>query len=65
MNINCPAGELRGIELTSLGKRLYDDELKLVEQDPDGRRRYKIYGFEPRSRMSRGPTWRRSRAGGR
>lgn len=46
LNINCPAGEVRGIELTALGKRLYDDELKLVEQD-GGRRRYQIYGFEP------------------
>jgi 5'-nucleotidase len=46
INVNCPAGELRGIELTRLGKRLYDDELKLVEED-EGRKRYKIYGFEP------------------
>ena len=47
VNINCPAGGASGIELTKLGKRLYDDELKLVEQDDDGRRRYRIYGFEP------------------
>ena len=47
LNINCPAGELRGIEVARLGKRLYDDELQLVERDADGRRRYKIYGFEP------------------
>lgn len=47
ININCPAGDANGIALTTLGKRLYDDELKLVEQDPDGRRRYQIYGFEP------------------
>jgi 5'-nucleotidase len=47
LNINCPAGELRGIELARLGKRLYNDELKLVEQDSEGRRRYRIYGFEP------------------
>ncbi len=46
LNVNCPAGEVQGIELTGLGKRLYDDELKLVEQD-GGRRRYQIYGFEP------------------
>ena len=46
LNINCPAGEVHGIELTGLGKRLYDDELKLVEQE-GGRRRYQIYGFEP------------------
>lgn len=47
LNVNCPAGEARGIELTRLGKRLYDDELKLVEEASDGRRRYEIYGFEP------------------
>ena len=47
ININCPAGEPRGIEITRLGKRLYDDELKLVEEDDGSRRRYKIYGFEP------------------
>jgi 5'-nucleotidase len=47
ININCPAGEPEGIEVTRLGKRLYDDELKLVEEDGGGRKRYKIYGFEP------------------
>lgn len=54
VNINCPAGEARGIELTRLGKRLYDDELRLVETDPDGRRRYEIYGFEPSFEDERG-----------
>jgi 5'-nucleotidase len=47
VNINCPTGELRGIELTRLGKRLYDDQLELVEEGDRGRKRYKIYGFEP------------------
>jgi 5'-nucleotidase len=47
ININCPAGEPNGIEVTRLGKRLYDDELKLVEEGGDTRRRYQIYGFEP------------------
>jgi 5'-nucleotidase len=47
ININCPGREVRGIELTRLGKRLYDDELKLVEEGPEGRKRYEIYGFEP------------------
>jgi 5'-nucleotidase len=46
ININCPAGEPEGIEIARLGKRLYDDELQLVEEE-DGRRRYRIYGFEP------------------
>jgi 5'-nucleotidase len=47
ININCPAGEPSGAEVTRLGKRLYDDELKLIDEDDDGRRRYEIYGFEP------------------
>ena len=48
LNVNVPAGEVTGIEVTHLGKRLYNDELKLVDEDPEtGRRRYQIYGFEP------------------
>jgi 5'-nucleotidase len=48
INVNFPAGEPEGIEVTRLGKRLYNDELKLVDEDPEnGRRRYEIYGFEP------------------
>jgi 5'-nucleotidase len=48
INVNCPAGEATGVEVTHLGKRLYNDELKLVDEDSeDGRRRYEIYGFEP------------------
>jgi 5'/3'-nucleotidase len=47
LNVNCPAGEPQGIEVTRLGKRLYNDELKLVDEDGAGRRRYQIYGFEP------------------
>jgi 5'-nucleotidase len=46
LNVNCPAGEPGGIEVTRLGKRLYNDELRLVDED-GGRRRYRIYGFEP------------------
>lgn len=47
LNVNCPAGEPTGIEVTRLGKRLYNDKLRLVGEDGDGRRRYQIYGFEP------------------
>ena len=47
LNVNVPAGEPTGLEVTRLGKRLYDDELKLVEEDEKGRRSYRIYGFEP------------------
>jgi 5'-nucleotidase len=48
INVNSPGGEPTGVEVTHLGKRLYNDELKLVGEDDDsGRRRYQIYGFEP------------------
>ena len=48
LNVNCPAGSPSGIEVTHLGKRLYNDEMKLVDEDPEsGRHRYQIYGFEP------------------
>ena len=48
INVNCPAGDPSGVEVTHLGKRLYNDELKLVDEDAEGsRRRYEIYGFEP------------------
>ena len=47
LNVNCPSGVPTGVEVTHLGKRLYNDELKLVDQDSDGRRRYQIYGYEP------------------
>ncbi|HEY5976246.1 MAG TPA: 5'/3'-nucleotidase SurE [Solirubrobacterales bacterium] len=47
INVNCPAGEPRGIEVTRLGKRIYNDELKLVGEEGDKRRRYEIYGWKP------------------
>ena len=34
--------------MTKLGKRIYNDELKLVDEESDGgRRRYEIYGWQP------------------
>jgi 5'-nucleotidase len=46
LNINVPAGEPSGVEVTSLGKRIYKDELKL-EREEEHRRRYWIYGSDP------------------
>ncbi|HET7509559.1 MAG TPA: 5'/3'-nucleotidase SurE [Solirubrobacterales bacterium] len=46
INVNCPACEPTGIEVTKLGKRIYNDKLKLVREDGD-RRHYEIYGWEP------------------
>lgn len=47
LNVNCPGENPRGIDVTRLGKRLYNDELKQVDEDTEGRRRYQIYGFDP------------------
>jgi 5'-nucleotidase len=46
INVNCPAGEARGVEVTKLGKRIYNDELKLVGEDEE-RRQYEMYGWQP------------------
>jgi 5'-nucleotidase len=46
INVNCPRGEPTGVEVTKLGKRIYNDELKLVDED-GSRRRYEIYGWQP------------------
>ena len=46
LNINVPAGTPNGVEVTSLGKRIYRDELKL-EREEEHRRRYWIYGADP------------------
>ncbi|MBN8867629.1 MAG: 5'/3'-nucleotidase SurE [Solirubrobacterales bacterium] len=48
LNINVPGGEVEGIDVTKLGKRLYRDELQKVEREVnDGRTSYRIYGYEP------------------
>jgi 5'-nucleotidase len=46
LNINVPAGDLEGVEVTRLGKRIYTDELKL-EHEEEHRRRYWVYGSDP------------------
>jgi 5'-nucleotidase len=46
LNVNVPGGPPSGVEVTSLGKRIYRDELKL-EREEEGRSRYWIYGSDP------------------
>jgi 5'-nucleotidase len=46
LNINVPAGEIKGARACKLGKRIYRDRLELAEEE-GGRRRYQIYGEEP------------------
>lgn len=48
LNINVPGTDPEGVEVTRLGKRLYQDELRKVETDEEnGRTSYRIYGYEP------------------
>jgi len=46
LNVNFPGGEIGGVEVARLGKRIYRDELVLQEQEPR-RRQYRIYGDSP------------------
>jgi 5'/3'-nucleotidase len=46
LNVNVPAVTPSGVEVTSLGKRIYRDELKL-EHEEEHRRRFWIYGSDP------------------
>jgi 5'-nucleotidase len=44
LNINVPGTRPDGVEVARLGKRIYQDELSLVEEAAGGRRQYRIYG---------------------
>ena len=46
LNVNCPAGEAKGARACRLGRRIYRDRLEL-DEEVDGRRRYRIYGDDP------------------
>ena len=46
LNVNVPAGQIGGVDVARLGKRIYRDELALVEEH-SGRKQYRIYGDEP------------------
>jgi 5'-nucleotidase len=46
LNVNGPAGEVKGACACRLGKRVYNDKMELTEED-GGRRRYRLYGEEP------------------
>ena len=53
LNINVPAGEITGVEVAKLGKRIYRDELTLVDEE-SARRQYRIYGEAPGHRDEEG-----------
>jgi 5'-nucleotidase len=47
LNVNVPTGHPTAVEVARLGKRVYKDELTLIETDADGRRSFRIYGDSP------------------
>jgi len=47
LNVNGPAGDVRGACACRLGKRVYNDKMELTEEEAGGRRRYRLYGQEP------------------
>jgi 5'-nucleotidase len=47
LNVNVPAGEIGGVDVARLGKRIYRDDLQLIEEAEGGRRRYRVYGDSP------------------
>jgi 5'-nucleotidase len=53
LNVNCPAGEIRGVSACRLGKRVYNDRIELTEEQ-NGRRRYRMYGDDPSYRHEDG-----------
>ena len=44
LNVNVPGAEPKGVSVARLGKRIYRDELTLVDEGSGGRRLYRIYG---------------------
>jgi 5'-nucleotidase len=44
LNINVPGSQPLGVEVARLGKRVYIDELALIDEGSAGRRLYRIYG---------------------
>ena len=44
LNINVPGAAPKGVSVARLGKRIYRDELALLDEGTGGRRLYRIYG---------------------
>jgi len=48
LNVNVPAGDVEGVEVARLGKRIYRDGLAVVEEgDTPARKLYRVYGDMP------------------
>jgi 5'-nucleotidase len=46
LNVNVPAGGIEGVQVSQLGKRVYRDQLSLLNEE-SGRKQYRIYGDAP------------------
>jgi 5'-nucleotidase len=46
LNVNAPSGEVRGVRVTRLGRRIYRTTLELVSR-ASGRRQYRLYDDDP------------------
>jgi 5'-nucleotidase len=53
LNVNAPAGTVRGVRACRLGKRIYRDRMELTDEE-DGRRRYRIYTGQPSYELEEG-----------
>ena len=53
LNVNVPSGDVQGVAITRLGRRIYRDEL-VVRHDPRGRPYYWIGGGEPEGSLDEG-----------
>jgi 5'-nucleotidase len=54
LNVNVPGAAPKGVSVAALGKRIYRDELALVDEGSEGRRLYRIYGDASYERDERG-----------
>jgi 5'-nucleotidase len=54
LNINVPGAPPDGVAVAKLGKRIYRDELALLDEASEGRRQYRIYGDASFERDERG-----------
>jgi 5'-nucleotidase len=54
LNVNVPGSDPDGVSVARLGKRVYRDQLTLVDEGSAGRRLYRIYGDASYERDERG-----------
>ena len=65
INVNFPGARSTGVEVTRLGKRIYDDELRLLDEpDETAASATRSTAGRPATRRPRGPTSPRSPRGG-